>query len=179
MLTIASRRGPRHVLRTGLTSSKTLAAVSICNKQMRISESLILQRSRTASTGIRIDSSAPVKKQLKVWGSGLGDSWKSKAEFSVVVTAAAAVAAAAAGAVTAVLLFEGCGHEGGGNGSVASAAIRELAKVLCLTTPTSENSVGCAYRRRIQDMYRLVDNPVGQGVYGTKGHEASVVMYGM
>lgn len=70
------------------------------------------------------------------------------------VTAAVAAAAAAAAAVmVGAVALDSFGKETDelmeGEGSSSS---------LC-----SRPTASCAYRRRIQDMYRLVDSPVGQG----------------
>lgn len=47
------------------------------------------------------------------------------------------------------------------------AAIKVLASWLPLALLiTPPPGAACAYRRRIQDMYRIVDNPVGQGWWG-------------
>ena len=79
-------------------------------------------------------------------------------------TAAAAVAAAAAAVIGAVAVASLAGAE------YAEERLGEGVKL----SPLSARSTGpwpflarprveCAYRRKIQDMYHLVDSPVGQG----------------
>lgn len=75
-----------------------------------------------------------------------------------ITTTVAAVAGAAAAA--AALVAEEADEESPKDAQRSTLlSTRSTTASTLLTRPT----VSCAYRRRIQDMYRLVDSPVGQG----------------
>lgn len=79
-------------------------------------------------------------------------------------TAAAAVAAAAAAVIGAVAVTSLAGGEDAEDGLGEGVKLSPLSARTTGPWPfLARPRVECAYRRKIQDMYHLVDSPVGQG----------------
>lgn len=156
MLTTATRV-PHHALLKGRRALLDVGHSHVLRKQIAYDERLIRQR---WSAGYRSHTTTTVAhdvaRQPGVSSVAASNepSWKSTARFAGAVVVAATAAAAGAAAVGSLFKAD--------DDRVVSATATQLSSALCLT-PVPKG-VGCAYRRRIQDMYRLVDNPVGQGI---------------
>lgn len=84
----------------------------------------------------------------------------------VKASATAAVVAMTAAVSATVMLVPGGSDDNSGDTPYVSNSEKSG-----WTNLLTRATVSCAYRRRIQDMYRLVDNPVGQGTLGNTYHK--------
>lgn len=129
----------------------------------------VLRGLRRTSDGSHVISSIPSGKGNRFFSTNLRKMALPTAithhKRHVKATATAAIAAMTA-AVTATIMLGSRGSDDSSGGTPYVSNSKKSGWTNLLTRP----AVSCAYRRRIQDMYRLVDNPVGQGAQGNTYH---------
>lgn len=128
----------------------------------------VLRGLRRTSNGSHVVSSIPSGKRDRFFLTSLRKmtlpTTVGQQKLPAKATAAAAVAAVTAAVTATIMLVPGSDDNSGDTPYLSNSGKSGWTNLL--TRPT----VSCAYRRRIQDMYRLVDSPVGQGTPSNTYH---------